>query len=180
MKLGIARPDVTSVVYRLFGRPLHPELIEAYAETEFRLENFRASLRICDSGHMLLFERGHQTLCEVLAAKEHPLPQRKQLLYHKVRGQRSESLTCESGLQYHHSFQLEQLDPDVFAHVNEELELDCQRCELAYQFESANRLEPAPLSFLHTEVSQRSLLLHAFHTFPANCAVIKSQTLIEL
>jgi hypothetical protein len=50
---------------------------------------------------------------------------------------------------------------------------------LAHRFGSKSRLAPAPLSFIQTDEGPRSLFVHTFHTFPDNCAVVKTQSLFE-
>jgi hypothetical protein len=67
----------------------------------------------------------------------------------------------------------------VFLNLHEELSIDCGRADLAYRFPPANRLAPEALSLIRTEVCPRSLLIHAFHTFPESAAVVKTQSLFE-
>lgn len=180
MRVTAARPDVARLVFRLFGREIHPELLTVFARTEIRQEKYTASIQICDAGHALSFKRQGQTLCEVTTSTEHPLPQRKQVIARRLRGHRNESVEHDIGILYHVSFQLEQLDPEVFMHFHEELLLDSTRGRLSHQFAASSRLSPAPLSVIQTEERPDSLLVHAFHTFPDNCAVVKTQSLFEV
>ena len=55
-----------------------------------------------------------------------------------------------------------------------------RRVPLAVITNCSARLAPAAVSYLQLDLFPRSLLVHAFHTFPENCAVVKTQTLIEL
>ena len=180
MRVQATRPDVGRLVFRLFGRALHPELINVAASAEMRQEAYTAVIQICDAGHVVSFRHKGQTLCEVTTSAEHPLPQRKQVIARRLRGHRNESVEHDAGILYHVSFQLEQLEPEVFMHFHEELLLDSARCRLAFQFPSTSRLSPAPLSIIQTEERADSLLIHAFHTFPDNCAVVKTQSLFEV
>ena len=68
----------------------------------------------------------------------------------------------------------------MFLNYHEELIVDCGRADLSHRFPSANRLAPGPISLIRTEADARSLLVHAFHTFPDCCAVVKTQSLFEL
>jgi hypothetical protein len=36
------------------------------------------------------------------------------------------------------------------------------------------------MSYINAETRNRSLLVQAFHTFPDDCAIVKSQSLIQL
>jgi hypothetical protein len=75
---------------------------------------------------------------------------------------------------------MERLEPTVFLNFHEELSADCKRAAVSYRFPSENRLSPEPLSLLRTDTGTRSLLIHAFHTFPESSSVLKTQSLFEL
>lgn len=179
MTVSFARPDISDLVFHLYGRSVHPELFQVYSETEVGQNDFQAVLRICDAGHTVGFRREETVITEVTATREQALPQKKRLFAKRLRGNRDESFRFENGLRYHVSYQLEQLDPEVFLNFHEELLVDCSRAEVAHQFPSTNRFAPGPLSLIRTDVCTRSLLIHAYHTFPESCAVVKTQSLFE-
>lgn len=180
MGVDFARPDVANLVFHLFGRSVHPELFTVFARADVRHQGYSAVIRICDAGHAVTFHHAGHVLSEVTTARESPLPQRKRMLAHRLRGHRSETVHYDGGIQYHVSFQLEQLEPEVFLHFHEELLSDSSRSRLSHQFATKNRLSPAPMSFIQTEDSSSSLLIHSFHTFPDNYAVVKIQSLFEI
>ncbi|MGQ0635291.1 MAG: DUF2617 family protein [Planctomycetaceae bacterium] len=179
MRVKAARPDVGNLVFRLFCRSIHPELLEVCAGAVVRQPKYSASLQICGAGHVISFRHGDQTLCEVAGSIETPLPHQRQVISRRLRGHRNESLERDGGLLYHVSFQVEQLDTDVFLHCHEELLLDAARAKVVHHFSPTSRLSPAPLSLIQIEERPQSLLVHAFHTFPDNRAVVKTQSLFE-
>src|SRR5262245_61781637 len=65
MRVEAARPDVASLVFRLFCRTVHPELLDVYSQESFVQESYSVQLQICDAGHLVSFRHGGQTLCEV-------------------------------------------------------------------------------------------------------------------
>lgn len=180
MRVKSARPDVGSLVFRLFSRSVHPELLEVCCESIVRHEAYTAVLQICKAGHLICFRHNGQTLSEVAGSIDSPLPRQKQVISRRLRGHRDESVEHDGGILYHVSFQVEQLEPEVFLHCHEELLLDAARAPLAHHFDSTSRLAPAPLSLLQVEQRTHSLLVHAFHTFPDNRAVVKTQSLFEV
>lgn len=180
MSVGIVRPDVSELSLAVFGRSIHPELFVVHAQTTVVQDGFLARLMICDAGHVLELRSARQTLCEVLAPRHQPLPKRERLFDRKLRGCRDESLNLPCGTGYHLSFQVEQLAPEIYLHLHEEFSTDCEKATLGHVFAPVNRLAPAAISFLQVDLFPRSLLVHAFHTFPETCAVLKTQTLIEL
>lgn len=180
MRVDAARPDVETLVFRLFSRSVHPELFEVRAQTIIRQECYAAALLIGDAGHVIAFTHNGQTLCEVTTSADKPLPHNRQVIGRRLRGHRNESVEHDGGILYHVSFQVEQLEPEVFLHYHEELLVDSNHCRLAHSFAPTSRLSPAPLSFIRTEERQHSLLVHTFHTFPDNRAVVKTQSLFEV
>lgn len=180
MRVGFARPDVSSLVFRLFCRPVHPELLDVFARARIEQPSYTAEIQVCDAGHVVTFHHERQVLCEVTTAADNPLPTQRQMIARRLRGHRTESVSHEGGIQYHVSYQMEKLNSDVFLHFHEELLLDSTKARVAHRFAPMSRLAPAPLSFIQTEERPRSLLIHAFHTFPENFAVVKTQSLFEV
>jgi len=180
MNVRFARPSISNLIFCLYGRSVHPELFSIYAETSVQQDRYHAQIRICEAGHTVEFRDGQNVVTEVTTVRDQPLPQQKRIVERKLRGQREESSEFSGGLRYQVSYQLEQLDPEVFLNFNEELLLDCAQAEVSHRFPAGNRLDPGPLSLIRVDACTRSLLIHAYHTFPENCAVVKTQSLFEL
>lgn len=180
MNVGFVRPSVSELALHLFDWSLHPELFAIRRRETIRQTDYAATVGISDAGHVVEFRHKDLTLTEVLARRDQSLPERRLILNRRVKGSRDESHELESGAKYHLSFQVEKLPPDVFLNMHDELLMDCQRAPISESFGGANRLSPAALSFIQTDIWPRSLLIHAFHTFPEDCAIVKTQTLFEL
>jgi Protein of unknown function DUF2617 len=180
MRVEAARPDVTSLVFRLFCRTVHPELLDVYARAEVRHEAWSAEFMICDAGHVISFHHQGQTLCEVATSMKTLLPHHRQVIARRLRGHRNESVEHDGGVLYHVSFQVEELEPEVFAQCHEELLVDAAKARLAHHFAPTSRLAASPLSLIQVDERPKSLLVHAFHTFPDNRAIVKTQSLFEV
>jgi len=179
MNVGFVRPSVSDLRLHLFERPLHPELFEVCREESVVQPEYAARIRLCDSGHLVTFQTGGTVLTEVLTQRGRPLPERNERMSRALKGCRDESVELRGPVAYHVSFQVEKLAPEVFLTLHEELLVDCQHAPIAHSFGSANRLAPAALSFVQTDVWAHSLLIHAFHTFPEDCAIVKTQSLFD-
>jgi hypothetical protein len=179
MAATLVRPDVSELVFHLFGRSVHPELFDVRTEMTIALESYRATISLCDSGHLVSFRCGEQTITEVLSEANHALPEQKRLYGRKVRGSRNESRVFEGGLRYQTCYQLEELDPEVFSRTHEELTVDCLKADISFKFPPVNRLAPSPLSLVRADAQHDGLLLHVFHTFPDCRAVVRTQSLFE-
>ena len=69
-------------------------------------------------------------------------------------------------MQYQTNFEVERVDPEVFAHLSEEMTLDASRGRLFHCFTPANRMASAPISHLLIDAGIKSLSVHTFHSFP--------------
>lgn len=179
MQVDYHQPDATQLAFRLFDRVLHPELFDRYAEALLTAADFSVLLRICDGGHVLQFRHQRQVLTEVLGPAEQDLPTQGRCFGFRLRGHRDATHQLPAAVRYQCSTQMEQLAPEVFLDVQEELRRDADKAFLAYEFPGGHRLSPAPLSLLQGEVQARSLLLHAFHTFPESHCILRTQSLFE-
>ena len=77
------------------------------------------------------------------------------------------------------SSQVEILPPEQFLHVHEELVADGARKGMLFHFRPENRFGLSPLGVVIVEALPACLSVSAFHTFPDEFAIIKTQSLIE-
>jgi hypothetical protein len=120
------------------------------------------------------------TLTEVACSAQHPLPQKRRLLAYKLKGERGDRIECRGGVKYQVNFQLEPVSPEVFWMFQQELTADGERQGLLHTFDSSGRMRLGALSYINVETRNRSMLVQAFHTFPDDYAIVKSQSLFEL
>lgn len=180
MAVQVARPDVSDMVFLVFDRSVHPELFVTVKAQLIEHADFVAKVSICPAGHVIEFQSGRFPLTEVATTRQQSLPNHKRSCSRRLVGQRDQTIEFESGVRYHGCYQLEKLDSEIFTNVHEELTLDIPKASLGHAFQSASRFAPAPISVIQTDVTASALLVHTYHTFPENCAVVKTQSLFEL
>jgi len=149
-----ARPKVAELLFRLYGRPLHPELFVVHASR--------------------VVERGQYE------AAQHPLPERRRLLSYRLKGRRNDRVECRGGVSYFVDFQLEPVEPELFWIFQEELAFDGERQGMLHRFDSSGRIAMGALSYINLEARNRTLTVQAFHTFPDDYAIVKSQSVFRL
>lgn len=179
MGVSFARPDVADLVFEVFQRSVHPELLTIHTQSEWQHAACRIKIQICDAGHVLTVQHQDSVICEVATVRGTLLPKHYRIFSHKLRGHRQDTLQCREGVTYHVSFELEVLEPEVFSNYHQELMADSLRSPVSYHFSNHSRLNPTPLSFLQLEATADSLQVHTFHTFPDNFAVVKVQSRFE-
>jgi hypothetical protein len=173
------RPHVADLVFQLYGRVLHPELFEIRASRTIDRGTYSASIAITEAGHLVTWRKDGLTLTELAASQKQPLPQRRRLISHRIAGERSDRLECRGGACYQTCFQLETVDEEVFWTFQEELAGEGRNRGLLHRFESGGRLALGALSWINVETRPRGLIVQAFHTFPDDLAIVKSQSLFE-
>jgi hypothetical protein len=174
------RPKVAELVFQLFGRSLHPELFEVHCSRTVQRGDYAATIDITNAGHVITWRYHGLTLTEVAASAQHPLPQKRRLLSYRLKGERSDRMECRGGASYQVNFQLEPVAPEVFWTFQQELSHDGERQGMLHRFDSSGRMALGALSYINVETRNRSLLVQAFHTFPDDYAIVKSQSLFEI
>ena len=80
MGVDFLRPAVGNLIFQLYGRPLHPELFDILAVRTIRREDYRLTVQITRTGHVISWENPDVFLTEVTAAADQELPCRRRLL----------------------------------------------------------------------------------------------------
>ena len=172
------RPRVADLQFRLYDRPLHPELFDAVAARRVEKNGVRVTVRLTPTGHVLEWTDGAVTLTELTATDGPDLPERGRRLGHRLGGGRGGR--CDLGrVRYQVSSQVEVLPPEQFVRAHEELRADGARKGLVSHGRGGDRLGLAPLGVVVAEALPCGLAVSAFHTFPDEFAVVKTQSLIE-
>jgi hypothetical protein len=159
---------------------LHPELFTICGSRTVKRGDYQAKIDITSAGHVVTWRYGGLTLTEVAASAYPTLPERRRLMSYRLRGQRTDGVQCRGGVSYQVSFQLEPVEPEVFWTFQEELTRDGLRQGMFHKFDSSGRLALGAISYINVETRSRSLLVQAFHTFPDDYAIVKTQSLIKV
>jgi hypothetical protein len=168
------------LAFQLYGRSLHPELFEVHKTRTVERGGYTAKVDITSAGHVVTFRYAGITLTEVAASAQHPLPQKRRLLSYRLRGERNDRVKCKGGLIYQVNFQLEPADPEIFWTFQRELADDSRRQGMLHTFDASGRMAMGAMSYINVETRNRIVLVQAFHTFPDDYAIVKSQSTFEL
>ena len=178
--MPVFRPKVAELVVQLYNRALHPELFQVQQTRTIERGGYVANIRITSTGHWISWTYDGVTLSEVAAAANHPLPQSRRLLSFRLQGEQGDTVECRNGCTYQLNVQLSPLDPANFWSYQQQLVQDGQRKGMLHTFESSGRVALGAISYIHLESRDRSLTVQAFHTFPDDNAIVKSQSTFRL
>lgn len=173
------RPRVADLVFRFFDRPIHPELYDRVATRCVERGGFRVSAHITPTGHLLEWSHGSDRITEVLAVADQLLPRRGQRLAHRFGGSRGGRCEVLPGLRYQISTHLEILEPEQFDEVHAELKAEGEKKGLVWHVRPDTRFDRSPLGVVIVEALPKCLSISAFHTYPDELAVVRTQSLLE-
>ncbi len=174
------RPKVAELVFQLYGRSLHPELFQVYSTRTVERGGYEATVCITSAGHFVTWRYQGLTLTEVATSAHHPLPQKRRLISCRLKGAGSDQVDCRGGARYKVEFQLEPVEPEVFWTFQQELAGEGEHQGMLHRFDSSGRMALGALSYINLQARNRSLLVQAFHTFPDDYAIVKSQSRFEI
>ena len=179
MGVSFGKSRIADQTFQVFARAIHPDWFAARQHRRVSQEGWEADIRIIEGGHAIIFRSGAIRLTEILAGPETHLPEPGLLFHSSIRRERTMSLRPGDALDYQTCFDVERVDPEVFAHLSDEMVLDGRRGRLFHSFASPNRMAAAPISHIYIEARVKGLTIHAFHSFPDERAIIRTQSLFE-
>ncbi|MEN1681992.1 MAG: DUF2617 family protein [Planctomycetota bacterium] len=174
------RPKIAELVFQFYGRALHPELFEVHKAKRIERNAYTADIKITSAGHVICWRRDDLILTEVATSGHHPLPQKRRLMSHTLRGVQSDKVECRGGVTYDVDFALETVDEEAFFTYQKEFTLAGAKSGLLHVFDSSGRFGLGALSYVHLESREKSLKVLALHTFPDDYAVVKTKSVFRL
>lgn len=169
--------DLSLVVY---DRPLHPELFRLYAEYRVRQTRYHADIWIIGLGHLVTVTSGSRSMTELIAVENEHLPTRGVLTRFRLKGERDLDRAGPDGWNYMASTQIEVMDEPLYKSVHTDLVRHASKRARLQLYEHMGSGELVPFSYLDHEARDREFHVHAFHAFPAEHAIVKTQTIFEL
>lgn len=179
--LGIKQQRLADLHLYLYRRSFHPELFQIYAAEQFRTPAYEADVWVIGCSHLVTFRSGESVLTELTTHDDSLLGDRRLLQRWRLRGERTCRQSIDGGrVCYIASFQVEQLSDHLYAQLHEELVDQGRRRGLLAQFSQwqANGLDP--FAAVHCEILPRELRINAFHGFPEDRCLVKTQSIFEL
>lgn len=180
MGVSFGRSRVADLSFQVFHKALHPDWFATRAHRRLGLDSWEADIRIIEGGHALIWRSGHARLTEILAGPETVAPEPGLLFHSPIKHERNAGFCPGGAVEYQTCFEVERVDPEVFAHLCEEMTLDPTRGDLFHRFSPSSRLTAAPITRIHLEPRSRGLSVQTFHSFPDEQAIVRTQSLFEV
>ncbi len=170
------RPKVAEHALFLLGRSVHPELFQIHRSRIIERTHYRLRIDITSDGHLLSFRSGTVTMSEIVCSAKQSLPETRRIFSQLFFPKGSQVVETKRHVCYQSQFEIEQVGPDVFFMVQEQLGQGNERRGLCHNFDSSGRIPMGAVSYLHVEERQRHLVVQSLHTFPDDYQILKSTT----
>lgn len=174
------RPKVAELSFQLFERALHPELFEIHKSREYERGNYKAKLDITSAGHIITWTNGTITLSEVATSAQTLLPVNRKLMTHTLAASQTKQVKCQGGIEYEATFSSEPSTAELFWAFQQQLNKSQHPKGLVHSFDSSGRMAMGAISYIYAELRDHTFRIQAFHTFPDDCAIVKTESLIRV
>lgn len=164
----------------LYNRSLHPELFDIYQDHHVVRDSYEAQIWVTGCTHVIGFHRQKLSLVELMADPDVDLPQRGLLLEMPFRGERAHECKRSDGINYMMNFQVEQMSPAVYSRTHHELARQGAKRGLFVPFPRWMTQSLTPFSYIDYDARPNELHIFAFHAFPEDLTMIRTQSIFEL
>jgi hypothetical protein len=179
--VGLKQQRLSDLHLCLYSRPFHPELFQIYAAEQYRGPAYEMDAWIVGCSHVITFRAGQAVLTELTASDERLLGRRRLLGRWRLRGERTCRQSLDRGrINYIASFQVEVLSDHLYRQIHQELVEEGRKRGVLAQFSQWQNDGLTPFAYLNCELCARELRATAFHGFPDENSLVKTQSIFEL
>ncbi len=180
MERGQTQLRVDDLHFYLYERTLHPELFQIHKIARIQQRRYSAEIWALGLAHLVTiqFEKGYVT--ELVSPHTDLLPKAGLATSFRFRGERDHMQTLPSGLTYILSSQVERLAAQVFPSTHADLLRHAQRKGILVNFEEYESDGMAPFTYVDYESRDHEFHVYAFHSFPDDLTILKTQSIFEL
>ncbi|MHC4294177.1 MAG: DUF2617 family protein [Planctomycetota bacterium] len=171
---------LSTLRFYLYDRPLHPELFEIHHDHYIVKNGYEAQVWVTGCSHVIGFFRDEAALVEVTGDSESDLPQRGLLLELPFHGERDHECKRSEGINYMMNFQVETMSPAVYSRTHHDLARVGSRHGLFVPFPMWMAHSLTPFTYIDYQARPNELHVFAFHAFPEELTIVKTQSIFEL
>ena len=171
---------VSELAFSLYQRPLHPELFTIFAKRHLKTDLYETMVWATGGSHVVTVFVSDVCLSELISTPGQLLPKRGLIERFQFRGQRTHKCTLNRGLSYMTDFQIEKMSPNLYRQSHNDLERFARNRGMFVTFPELAVTGLEPFSYIDFEARRNELHIHAFHAFPDQLTMIKTQSLFDL
>lgn len=179
MELGLTKQRSSDLNFFLYRRALHPELFHIYLDKHIEYSNFQADIWVTGLGHLVTLQSGGTMVTELMAAPSDLLTDRNLVTQFRFRGERDFQYRFGDSVRYIFSSQIEETTEHIFRTTNRDLVRYAQRKGLFVPYGQWRSNGLDPFSFIDYETRRHELHIHAYHVFPGEWRILRTQSIFE-
>ncbi|MCK4999228.1 MAG: DUF2617 family protein [Anaerohalosphaera sp.] len=169
---------ISDLSFSLYQRSLHPELFEIHASRKIKTDKYEADIWATGCSHVITVSAGDMCLCELISLPGQPLPKRGLIERFQFRGHKNHKCSLSRGLSYMTDFQVEKMSANLYRQSHLDLERFAKNRGLFLTFPDVSSTGLEPFSYIDFEARKNELHIHAFHAYPEQITIIKTQSLV--
>lgn len=177
---GQTKQRVEDLLFCLYQRAIHPEFFHLHKVRRLEQRRYQAEIWVVGLAHVITVQVGDQVLTELIAEDHESLPKSGLAASFRFRGERDHTQSFNDGLTYILSTQVERLAPHLFPATHRDYVHYAQNRGLLVTFDDMASDGLAPFSFVDFDARDHELHIHAFHAFPEELTLLKTQSIFEI
>jgi len=181
VELGQTLQRVADLKFVLYRRPLHPELFRIHHSRHLERPSYQADIWVMGLSHVVTVQSAGRSVTEATTDDVEVLPQNGLVASFQFRGERDHLEEFDDGMRYILSTQVERMNQNLFHASHRDLIRYASSRGILVTFDGwAERGGPVPFTFIDYEARDRELHVQAFHAFPADYTLVKTQSIVEV
>jgi len=180
LERGRVRQRVDDLCFCLYQRPIHPEFFHIHRVRRIEQARYTAEIWVVGLAHSVTLQCGDQILTELLTDDSEALPKSGLATSFRFRGERDHVQTFTKGLRYILSTQVERLTPQIFPATHRDYVHYAQTRGIFVLFKEWEHDGLCPFTFIDFDARDHELHVHAFHAFPEDLTLLKTQSIFEI
>ncbi len=179
MERGYTKQRVEELLLCLYQRALHPELFHIHQVKRIEQARYQAEIWVIGLAHVVTVQAGDQILTELIAEDLEMLPKTGLATSFRFRGERDHTQSF-GNMKYILSTQVERMTPQLFPATHRDYVHYARNRGLFVSFDDWADSGPAPFSFVDFDARDHELHIHAYHAFPDELTLLKTQSIFEI
>lgn len=181
-RLDLHEPVHQSGDLHLFvlDRPLHPELFRHYGAYRVAQGRYYADVWIVGLSHVVTLTCGQRSVTELLCRDSETLPTRGVVARFRLKGERDQERRLPDNWSHLVSTQVETMDEPLYKSVHQDLLRHAIKRGWYVAYEELSDGELFPFTFVDHEARDAEFHVHAFHAFPHERTLVKTQSIFEI
>lgn len=180
MERGQTKQRVDDLQFCLYQRALHPELFHIDLVKRITQARYQAEIWVTGLAHVVTVQMGDLILTEVITEENELLPKMGLATAFRFRGERDHAQAFGDDVKYILSTQVERMTPQLFPATHRDYVHYAQDRGLYVAFDEWTHEGLAPFTFLDYDARDHEFHVHAYHAFPDENTLLKTQSIFEV